>query len=420
MYKIEVTTEGFHSVRGAYSGTATTTEQTKITDFAAQTGSEDGSAILSFTVEGPEQDWIINYSAEGEEPGTISFTGHVVTVNNLAVGKQYTFELVPPQGSDLYVVGENALMFTASTNVLAQKLAIVSCSDGVLTADWEAPADTTVENWTVRCYSDNGYDETIIVTDTAAQFGNITADAAYTVEVTASGMTQNTRAYVSANPTTIAEISADGSKDGKMVLSWSSNVMPAGGWLVMYTLDSGDLSQVIKCTENTATIEPTIPGATYHITIQAADGSTVFGGSYEFSVAKAPVFNAREIDGAKVTGSFLPTPDNKDWTYEDIPSDAYTATYTPGSKVSLLLYSPERAEYSSEQTFVMFVFRDSAGHILPDLTSTINDTWKGLWNNKTRYCGLDIPMVPGAPGEYTLEVYFNRALMITKTLTITQ
>lgn len=420
LYKIEVTAEGFHSMSGSCSSTVSTVDQTQILDFSAKTGTEDGSVILSFTVEGPEQDWIMEYSAEGEEPGSISFTGHMVTVNNLAVGKAYTFKLVPPQGSGLYVVGSDTLEFTASANVVAEKLTIVSCADGVLTVDWEAPTVSNVESWVARCYSDNGYDETVTVTDTAAQFGSITADAAYTVEVTASGMTQNARAYVSANPTTITDLSGDGSQDGKMTISWTSNVIPAGGWLVMYTLNDGEASQVIQCTENTATIEPTIPGTTYHVSIQAADGSTVFGGSYEFSTKEAAVFNAKDIDGSKVTGSFLPTPDNKDWTYKDIADDAYTATYAPGSKVSLLLYSPEKAESSSDQTSVMFVFRDVNGNLLPDLTSTVTDTWKGLWGNRTRYCSLDLPVVPSAPGVYTVEVYFNRALMITKTLTITE
>ena len=421
MYKIEVIAEGFHGLKGSCSGTATTAEQTKIQDFTVITGTEDGSAVFSFMVEGPEQDWILSYTAEDEQPGSISFTGHTVTVNNLTVGKTYTFTLEAPEGSGLYLSGTSTLEYTATKNVLAEKLSIVSCVDGVLTAQWNTPADANVAYWTVRCYSDNGYDETVTVTENAAQFTGITADAAYTVEVTAANMTQNVRTYISANPATITDISVDDSAEGTLTVTWNSgDVLPEGGWLLMYTLDSSDASQVVKCSENTGVIEQTVPGAQYRITIQPADGSTVFGGTHAHTVAAASNFKGNGIDSTEVTGSFLPTPEKSGWTYKDIADDTYTATHAPGAKVSMLLYSPEKADRSNDSVSVMYVFRDSQGNIQPHLTATVTSTWNTLWGNRTRYCSLDLPTSPTAPGEYTVEVYFNRALMITKKLTITE
>ena len=421
LYKIELAVEGFHDLKGSVTGTATTADKAEILEFTAINGTEDGSVILNFTASGPEQDWILEYSAADEELQTVSFTGHMVTVTGLTVGKTYTFRLVTAPGADIYIVGNDTLEIVATKNIVAEKLAITSCENGVLTAQWSAPADTAVDSWTVRCYNDSGYDESITVTETSARFENIAADTAYTVEVTAAGMTLNARAYISANPATITDIAMDNTVEGKLTVTWNSgSVMPEGGWLLMYTLDNGNASMVIKCSENKAVIEPTVPGATYHLTIQPADGSTVFGGKHSCSVAGAAVFNDKSINGAEVTGSFCPTPSKSGWTYKDIADDAYTATYAPGSKVSMVLYSPDKADRSNDSIQVMFVIRDSEGNPLPNLTGTVTASWNDLWNNRSRYCSLDLPGIPGAAGQYTVEVYFNRQLVITKKLTVTE
>ena len=51
MYKITVVADGFHKVDGAISGSYTTAEETRIVDFSAKAGIQDGSVILNFTVE---------------------------------------------------------------------------------------------------------------------------------------------------------------------------------------------------------------------------------------------------------------------------------------------------------------------------------------------------------------------------------
>ncbi len=419
LYKIEVVAEGFHGLAGNHTGAVTTSHQTKILDFTGKTGTEDGSVILSFTVEGPEQEWILEYIAEGEEMRTVSFTGHMVTVNNLTVGKTYTFRLVTEPGSNLFVVGTDTLEFLAAQNVVAADFRVVSCLDGVLTAQWKGPEGIAVDGWTVRCYSENGYDETKTVSETTVQFPDIKADASYTLEVTAAGMTQNARTYVTANPTTITGITADDSTPGKLSLKWdSSNAIPEGGWLLMYTLDDSHSEQVIKCSENTAVIEQIVPGTAYHISIQAADGSSVFGGSHTYTAKATSAFKGYDVDAANISASLCPTPENKDWDYEDIPADAYTSTYAPGSRVSIVIYSTDRPKSSGDTIDVLFVIRDSEGNILPDLTRTLSQTWSKLWLDRVRYCELDIPAIPSAPGQYTVQIYFNRALLVEKTLNI--
>lgn len=419
VYKVELAVDGFHDLKGYQPGTVTTQKENKILEFSYINGTEDGSLVLNFTSEGSAQDWILEYVTEGEETQSVSFTGNTVTVSGLTVGKTYAFSLVTVPGADHYIVGNSVLEISVAPNVVAENLAITSCQNGELTAQWEAPADTTVESWTVRCYNDGGYDEIITVTEPTAAFTGIAADTAYTVEVTAAGMSLSARAFITANPATITDIVADDTVDGKLTVTWQSGgVMPEGGWLLLYTMGNGADTSVITCTENKAVIEPTVPGASYHLTIKPADGSTVFGGTHSCALAGAAQFNDKSINSADVTASLCPTPTKSNWTYKDIADTDYTATHGIGSKVSMVLYSPKKADRSNDSISVMFVIRDSEGNPLPSMTNVVTTTWNDLWDNRSRYCSLDIPAIPGEAGEYTVEVYFNRQFVVAKTLTV--
>ncbi len=421
-YKITVDAEGFHSLTGAEPCSFTTAEQTRIADFTAKTGTEDGSVILNFNIEGRQtQDWMIEYVAEDEEPKSVSFTGHSVTINGLTVGKTYTFTLVAP-AEDLWIVGNPTLEFTSSKIIIAEKLAITGCVDGVLTAQWSAPEDSQVESWTVRCYADGGYDQTITTTETNATFQDILPDKAYTVEVTAAGMTQNARTFVSANPATITRTHVDAPDDDFILnVNWEfSGTAPEGGWLLMYAIDGSDHQSVIPCAEPSAVIDPRIPGVTYNFSIQAADGSTVFKGQFQYDCVDTDPLNELGIKKKDVSASLCPTPSKSGWTYKDIGKNDYTSKYAPGSKVSMVIYSSVRPKSSDEEYEVMFVIRDSKGNVLLDLVSTTTSTWDKLWNKRSHYCTLDLPAIPGIPGKYTVEIYFNSHLLVEKSLTITQ
>ena len=421
-YKITVEVEGFHALTGVEPCSYTTAEQTKISNFTAKTGTEDGSVILSFAIEGREiQDWMIEYTAEEEETKSVSFTGHSVAISGLTVDKTYTFTLVAP-ADDPWIIGNPTITYTASKIVVAEKLAITGCVDGVLTAQWKAPADTTVESWTVRCYTDAGYDQTVTTTETNAKFEDIAADKAYTVEVTAAGMTQNARAYVSANPATVTSVQVEASADSfALNVNWDfSGTAPDSGWLLMYAINDGDNQAVIPCDGTSAVIAPRIPGVTYHFSIQAADGSTVFNGQFQYDCVETDPLKENGINSKDVSASLCPTPEKDNWTYKDIGKNDYTSKYAPGSRVSMVLYSPDRAKASEEKYEVMFVICDEQGNVLLDLVKTTTATWDELWNDRSRYCTLDIPAIPGIPGKYTIEVYFNSHRIVEKSLTITE
>lgn len=418
-YKFTVEAEGFHQVSGSYYSTYSTGKQTNIVEFTAKTGTEDGSVILNFTVDGPEtQDWVVEYATEGEKTRSLSFTGHMVTVNGLTVGKTYTFTLVPPPGTEQWLVGTNTLEFTASRIIVAEDVSIVSCIDGVLTAQWNVPEGAEVDSWTVRCYSDTGYDQTVTVSEASVEFSDIDTTKAYTVEVWASGMTQSTRAYVTANPSTITDINVDDSNPTGLKVTWNfSGTAPEGGWLLMYSLDGSESQEVITCTGAEATIEQRIPRATYDLTIKAADGSTVFGGTEQYTCPAAENLNVNGAKTESITMNLLTTPETEDWTHKDVSEDDFITAFPVDAKASVLLTNSEKMSYPNTATEILYVIRNAEGKVQPKLLRTVTTPWNTIWKNKN--CTLDIPVMPSETGDYTLEIYFNGALAATKDFKVT-
>ena len=88
LYRIQLDISGFHKLVGQTSDIFTTKGSTRIASFSAITGAEDGSVMLNFAVSGADpEEWVVSYSAEGEETQSESFSGHTVTVRGLTVGK---------------------------------------------------------------------------------------------------------------------------------------------------------------------------------------------------------------------------------------------------------------------------------------------------------------------------------------------
>ena len=286
-YKVQVEIDGFHQLTGITSGIHITQAQTSILNFSCVSGAENGSVIFSFTVHGPDsKEWRIKYHALGEDAQSLTFTGHVVTINGLTLGKKYTFWLEPMES--LYTVGADTLEFTVSKLIFAENLTIQGFSGSSMTATWSAPEGETVESWIVRCYNEFGFDKTITVTGTTAVFEQLDPAHAYTVEVTAVGMTQGRQVSVSANSLTIQNLSIDVSDPERLKLHWTfTGKAPAGGWLLQYAVRDVSDPQTVNCPTSNAEITPVVPGGVYFFTIQSADGNAVFNGKWAFTAPLA-------------------------------------------------------------------------------------------------------------------------------------
>ncbi len=413
-YKISVEISGFHKLIGATTGVHVTSDQTSIVSFTAATGSEDGSVILNFTVQGPDTgEWKVTYTADGEEEKSITFSGRMVTLNGLTIGKEYTFRLEPT--TPLYMVGEDTVTYTASAIVYAENLAIQGFRGNAMTVTWKAPENVTVNNWVVRCYNDVGFDKTITVTDTTAVFEDLDSSAAYTVEVNAAGMTLGTRAFVSANSVSVTNIQVDDSNRNQLSVSWSfEGTAPEGGWLLLYSIDSSEAQQVVKCGENSGVIAPIVPGSRYTIAIQPANGSTVFGGTYSYEAPAAQVFSGYLLTASNMEFRMCKTPAKADWTQYDVPAADYTTTFAVGSNASFAVKIHHEYNTSPDIIVTLFVIRDAEGKIVS--TATQSRTWTSMWYRG--FGRINIPALPQTPGNYTVEIYFNGTSVTSQQFTM--
>ena len=95
----------------------------------------------------------------------------------------------------------------------------------------------------------------------------------------------------------------------------------------------------------------------------------------------------------------------------------YTTKYAAGDSVSMVIYAAKKFYTNNEDIQIMYVIRNAEGSVLPELLNTETRNWRSMWNG--RYTTLTIPGMPTATGEYTLEIYFNNAFVMSKSFTIT-
>lgn len=421
MYTVRLQIEGFHKLVGQTSDIFTTDTTTSIVTFSAITGAEDGSVMLNFTADGDEpEEWVLVYTTDGEEEKRQSFTGHSVSISGLSVGKVYTFTL--EAGEELSLSGKTSLDYMASRLILAQNLTITSTGGSDMTIRWNAPGDIVVESWNVRCYSDSGYEKQLTVNNTEVYLSGIDPTVSYTVEVTASGMTQPARTSITANPINITAFQVDDSETGSLKVSWEhTGSTPSGGWLLMYTVDGSDSQNVVKCDDPSAVIAPKVPGATYQFTIQAADATSIFSNVQSYTCPEAESFEGNGLTSEEITGHLVKTPDNANWTFDSLGEDAFTDQFASGDKISIVLHGTANFYLPGDELDILYVIRDGHGNVLPTLLSQAEDNWKDIWYAGDYHYGeLDLPTAPTASGSYSLSIYFNGALVTVIDFSITE
>lgn len=402
-YDIEVRIEGLHQLIGKTKDSYVTTNQTVISGFYAATGSEDGSVVLSFTPQGPvSEQWTVTYSAEGEAEQSITFRGHMVTLTGLTVGKEYTFKLAPV--TELYLSGTDTITYTASTIIYPEDIRIGGFVDGDLMISWKTPDGISIPQWYVRCYNDAGFDKTLSTTENSIIFEDMDPTVNYTVEVIAEGMTRGSRDYISANSVTLGSIQVNASNHINLKVSWEcEDPAPEAGWLLMYTIDGSADQRVIRCSENSATITPLVPGARYTITVMLADGSPILGNVVDFDVPAATEFNQYQVSAQNMEFSMCKTPNRNSWNYTHVSEADYTTSFQVGVSASFVSHLNRRTSKVDDTVMTLYVIRDAEGNFIS--ASYEFRSWDEMWDD--RYGALTIPVMPEIPGSYTVEIYFN-------------
>ena len=415
LYSVKVEVTGLHKLTGKIADSYTTPVKTEILTFNAVTGTEPGTAILNFTVDGMDATaWSVTYWADDVEPQKAIFGGHTVNISGLVTGKTYTFLL--EAGSDMYITGMEQIQYTVIDPVVAENLAITGATAESLDVSWTVPEGAQVASWTVRCYSDSGYDMTITTDQTSVTFTDLNGNEAHTVEVLAEGMSAGNRCYMTANAVTINDVTAS-PKNSNLLLTWDfTGNTPAGQWILTYNIDGADYKEMIRTSTNSAEISPLVPGAEYTVTILLEDGTTVFAKPFTVSAPEAAKFSGYLTGADYITASMCNTPAKANWTYKDLKASDYTDTFKVGTKGSFLLYTSRNYNTSPTVITTMFVIHDENGVLVS--SNITQQTWTNMWFK--RYCELDIPALPDTPGTYSIAIYFNGAFVHSQNFTMTE
>ena len=420
LYRIELETTGFHKLIGKTAEIFTTDALANIVAVNAITGPEDGSVVLNFTVDGDDpEEWSVLCEAEGETAVTQSFTGHSVTVTGLTVGKKYTITLGSTDGTE--ILGNNSLEFTASRLVMADDLSITTSENGTIIARWTQPDDVVIESWTARCYNNNGHEQVKEVTGNEVVFTEIDSNEAYTIEVTAYGMTEPSRISITANPITVTNHTVSEESGSQLTIHWNyTGNAPDGGWLLMYTLDNNQTPNVVKASDTNAVITPRIAGATYHFELQAANSTTILGSTFTYSCAGSEIYDDHGVSAEKITASLLKTPEG-DWLYDSVDKDSYTDVFASGEPISVVLRANTDFYLPHDDIEILYVIRDKDGNVLSELIAEESTDWYDIWFDGDYHAAeLDIPKIPATPGEYTVSIYFNHLAVTSTTFSITE
>lgn len=405
LYTVEVKVSGLRKLVGNTTGTYATPVPTTVLNYNALTGSIDGSVILSFNIDGNDSSvWTVTCVTEGEEPQVAEFSDHMVYIAGLTSGKEYTFtlEAVDP----LYLTGVTQINHLVTAPIIAQNLSVTDYKENTLYVSWQAPENADAKNWAVRCFSDNGYDNTVVVSETSVSFTEIDPKSAYTIEVTAEGMSTGSHTQITANAVSVSNASAIAKDASAISVTWESGSV-SSSWNVIFKLLGADKTEAIRTSKKSATLSPVIPGATYEVSIELEDGTTVFGGKLSVDVPEAQRFNGKKLgllaSNVDMDFNMCHRPDKSDWNRKDVKKSDYTNTFTVGDNAAFVVYVPSKYSTAKVSIGILYIIRDENGNMINYSTTT--RSWRDMWKN--RYCELNIPLLPESPGNYKIEVYFN-------------
>ena len=403
LYKVKVEISGLRKLIGETADSYTTPVQTNIVSFTAVTGTEPGTAVLSFAVNGLDSDtWSITYYAEDEESKSLIFSGHMANISGLTSGKTYTFQL--EAGTALYITGVDQIQYTAVDPIFAQNLAVTGATQNSLDVQWETPVGAVVDGWSVRCYNDSGYDKTVTTVDTFVTFNDLDGNKAYTVEVTANGMSSGTRCYMTANAITVKNITLTKLDTSRMQVQWEyEGNTPNVYWILTYSVDGSVYEQGISTDKTSVIVSPYIPGAEYTFTVLLENGTTVFTKPVTLTAPEAEDFVGYVLTKQNITASMCKTPSKPNWVHTDVRSGDYTDTFVVGSKASFVVRCNRSYNTSSDIITTMYVIHDESGKLISN--DVTQQTWTSMWYQ--RYCELDVPKIPDAAGKYSIAIYFN-------------
>ncbi len=413
-YTITVNISGLHKLVGQTQCTYKTQQKTKVDNLTVLTGTEDGTAVVSFDVTGKNcSRWFVTFQAEGEEEQIFIFSGTQTAINGLTLGTEYTVTLSTQE--DVFLEGLCETTFTPAPVMQALSPNIASCIDGKLSVMWDSPEASTNTNWIVRCFNDSGYEQTVTTSENKAVFDGLDDRKAYTVEIVAEGQSLLATANIGENAINITGLSADTSTSGLVALTWSAtHDVPEEGWLVSCRVAGTDTFTTKQATENSAVLTDLAPGTQYVVTIARNDGLAVACEPIVVTTPDADSFSGYGVTASNMIFNMCLRPNDNNWSRDDLDEDDYTSTFSADEEAGFVIRLNHTYNTSSDIIHALFVFRDVENNIV--CTCSSSSKWVSMWYRG--YCELDVPSLPSGAGEYQLSVYFNGASVYTGDVTI--
>ncbi len=405
-YSISAVSRAGKRLSGSTTTMASTIATTEIVSFTA-VSTLAGQVELNLMVSGPDPgEWTVRCTADGVEPQEVSFSGHTVSIFNLETDKDYTFELLQPEG--IVLSGESKLSFHSGPEITISDLQAASTSRTAIRVTWSCGEDEP-EEWSVTCTAPDGTVQTQTVQDCEAEFTELATGQEYTITVTSSGT--RTPASISVTPAaaSVTSFQAEGQTGGRVRVTWESEDAEAE-WIVVYTLQDLSLRSQETVQGSDVTIGGLIPGQTYTIELRSGAGDILDNAGTEVTLPAAEKFDEHGANSFFL-GLFY-RPEKDDWSRKDLSSSS--TEYRASDRIAFAVECLSGIRSSDEETQIAYTVEDADGTILS--VRTYSAVWDDMWSSGL-FLG-ELAETPQDPGTYTLRLYFNGASVKAKEFTI--
>lgn len=406
IYTVSLRAAGRHRLSGASVSelNVTTPESTEITEFSAFLGDEDGAVVLNLAYIGPAPvQWLLSYKDSSGTENSTSFSGTTATLSGLKLNQKYTFTL--ESTDNIYLSGNTAVQLDVLPLVKISSYGFSELTQDALTFTW-TPEDHTPAAWQVTCEAADFTTVSETVTEPSFHVSIPDLSREYTITVNAPGMSTPLVYTLPADPVVAANLTATASDDGTAVVSWDAVAgEPAGGWYVSYVATTSKHDPaIVEASGTSVALSNLIPEATYRITLQPADGSTVYGTSETtMSTPETGTMDSYGVSPKNTYISLWDKPAGDSWNYLSLAVNK--STFSADEEIAVCLQASSRRN-SSDSVQILYVIRDADGNPVSDASDS--RSWNDMWYQLRHTSAVPNP---GESGEYTLEVYVNHELL---------
>ena len=187
-----------------------------------------------------------------------------------------------------------------------------------------------------------------------------------------------------------------------------------------YTIDDGTTETSVPTSGTTGRIDAVVPGAVYNIKVQLKDGTTVINSVHKTELPPAEPFVGYGVSSNGMVWSMCLAPAGDDWIWWNVQS--FQNSFAAGQRAGFVVRLTNLYGRSDDMINVVYAVRDKDGKIVSvhNASQSWTSMWWDLnwgWQNQGEF---NVPALPSAAGEYTMEIYFNGASVHQQSFTITE